>query len=68
MPNPRNWLANEDARIEADRQTSGLIGFAVVLLILIAGLFLIHTLYNKSKIEDCLMAGRNDCDRLVIKR
>ncbi len=68
MPTPPNWLTNEEARNEADRQTTGLIGVAIVLLVLIAGLFLIHTLYDKSKIEDCLMANRNDCDRLVIKR
>ncbi len=68
MPTPRNWLTDEDARNEADRQTAGLIGFAVVLLVLIAGLFLVHILYDKSKTEDCLMAGRINCDRMLVKR
>ena len=52
---------------DADRQTAGLAGFAFVLLLLIAGLFLFQSLYRKSRIEDCLMAGRLDCDRMLVK-
>lgn len=68
MPGPHRWLTDKEERTEANRQTKGLIGFAVVLLILVAGLFLVHTLADKSKIEDCLMAGRIDCDRMLPKR
>lgn len=68
MGTPRNGLTQAEERHEANRQTSGLMGFVIVLLLLVAGLFLAHTLYDKSKIEDCLMAGRNDCDRLTVKR
>jgi hypothetical protein len=67
MPAPRHWLTDEQDQAEADRRTAGLAGFAFVLLLLVAGLFLVHTLYRKSRIEDCLMAGRLDCDRLVMK-
>ena len=67
MPPPRRWLTDEQTQSDADRQTAGLAGFAFVLLLLVAGLFLVHTLYQKSKIEDCLMAGRHDCDRLLAK-
>ena len=68
MPAPRQWLVEDTAQVDADRQTAGLAGFAFVLLLLVVGLFLIHTLYQKSKIEDCLMAGRVDCDRMLVKR
>jgi hypothetical protein len=50
---------------EADRRTTGLAAIVVVLALLIGGLLLTKTLHNKSKIEDCLMAGRRDCDQLV---
>ena len=52
-------------RDEADARTSGLAALAVVLVLLIGGLLLARTLRNKSLIEDCLMAGRRDCDHLT---
>jgi len=67
MPAQRHWLTDEGDQADADRQTAGLAGLAFVLLLLVAGLFLVHTLYQKSKVEDCLMAGRLDCDRLIRK-
>ena len=45
--------------------TAGLAGVAVVLILLVVGLFLVHALNDAGKVEDCLMAGRLDCDRLV---
>ena len=52
-------------REEADRRTASLAAIVVVLLLLIGGLVLAKTLYRTSQVEDCLMAGRRDCDRLV---
>jgi len=52
-------------REDADRRTAGLAAIVVVLLLLIGGLLLTRTLHRKSQIEDCLMAGRRDCDQLV---
>jgi hypothetical protein len=52
-------------REDADRRTAGLAAIVVVLLLLIGGLLLTRTLHRKSVIEDCLMAGRRDCDRLL---
>jgi len=52
-------------REDADRRTAGLAAIAVVLLLLIGGLLLTKTLHKKSILEDCLMAGRRDCDQLV---
>ena len=52
-------------REDADRRTAGLAAIVVVLLLLIGGLLLTQTLRKKSQLEDCLMAGRRDCDRLL---
>ena len=64
---PDNRFMSDRARDqqEADRRTAGLAALAVVLLLLIGGLMLAKTLRSKSMLEDCLMAGRRDCDRLV---
>ena len=48
-------------REEADRRTAGLAAIVVVLVLLIGGLMLARVLHDKSKLEDCLMAGRRDC-------
>jgi hypothetical protein len=52
-------------REDADRRTAGLAAIVVVLLLLIGGLILTKTLHRKSQLEDCLMAGRRDCDALI---
>ena len=66
MPRYRPLLSENEERAEANRQTSGLFGVVVILLLLVVGLFLIHTLHDAAKVEDCLMAGRMNCDRMVI--
>ena len=64
MQQRRPWLIDEDE--EADnRQTASLAGVAITLLLLVVGLFLVHELHAKAVIEDCLMAGRVQCDWLV---
>jgi len=54
-------------REESDRRTAGLAAIVVVLLLLIGGLLLTRTLHRKSVLEDCLMAGRRDCDQLLTR-
>jgi hypothetical protein len=49
----------------ADRQTASLAGVAITLLLLVAGLFLVHVLHNKAMIEDCLLSGRSNCDAVL---
>ncbi len=65
MPEPRSAPDPARDRKDADRRTAGLAAIVVVLLLLIGGLLLTHTLHKKSQLEDCLMAGRRDCDALV---
>ena len=65
MPDPRPAPDPVRDREDADRRTAGLAAIVVVLLLLIGGLLLTHILHKKSQLEDCLMAGRRDCDSLL---
>src|SRR5437588_452499 len=48
-------------RNDADRRTSALMGFIVILLLAIAGIILVRELAKNAKLEDCLMSGRRNC-------
>jgi hypothetical protein len=67
MPMPRivQRLFSQDEQTDADRQTASLAGLAVTLLLVVIGLFLVRELKAKSLVEDCLLAGRQDCDVVV---
>ena len=52
-------------RDDADRQTSGLFGLVLTLVIVVASFFLVKHLHAVAAIEDCLMMGRSNCDVLV---
>ena len=65
IPDPSSLPDPARDREEADRRTTGLAALAIVLVLLIGGLLLMRTLHWKSQIEDCLLAGRRDCDHLV---
>ena len=55
----------DHGRRDADRQTASLAALAFALLLVVVGLFLVKALHEKSAIENCLMAGRSNCDALV---
>ncbi len=54
-------------REDAERQTMSLAGLAVTLVVLVVCVWLTKQLQAKSAIENCLMAGRSNCDALVPK-
>ncbi|MCW3477156.1 hypothetical protein [Limobrevibacterium gyesilva] len=60
-------VATDDDLEAADRQTSSLAGLALTLLIVVVCLFVFKELQSKTAIEDCLMAGRTNCDILVAR-
>jgi len=62
----RSIFSDEDLQA-ADRQTASLAGMAVTLLIVVVCLFLLKELHNKAAIEDCLLAGRSNCDAVVAR-
>jgi hypothetical protein len=60
-----HWLdKNADDKV-AQRQTGGLVGIVVVLLLLVGGLFLVQQLHAASMLQDCLMSGRRNCGVLM---
>ena len=65
MQQRRPWLSEEPDEEAANRQTASLGGVAIILLLLVVGLFLVRELHAKAAIEDCLMAGRSNCDLMV---
>lgn len=65
MYSGRHWQSDDAEYEAAKRQTAGLIGIVVILLLLVVGLFLVQQLRTSGAIEDCLLSGRHDCDVLV---
>lgn len=60
--------AGEDEDMAANRVTASLAGLAFALLLVVGGLFLLRGLTEKSRVEDCLLAGRINCDRVLLPR
>lgn len=55
----------EDEEEESNRQTRSLAALAIVLALALAALFFIHHLKRAGDLQDCLMAGRTNCDKLI---
>ncbi len=66
MPRIARLLFSEDDEDGANRQTASLAGLAVALLLVVVGLFLVHTLQTKCAIEDCLLSGRTNCSAVLV--
>jgi hypothetical protein len=66
MRNARRWIAPEDNETGENRQAASLGGLVLALILVVAGLFLIHVLRQQARIEDCLLAGRVTCDMAVL--
>lgn len=54
-------LPEDDEHAANSRRTASLAALAVVLVLLIGGLWLQHHLRATSLMEDCLLAGRRNC-------
>jgi hypothetical protein len=61
----RPWPDEQAQNRVEDRQTASLAGVVIILVVLVLGLFLVQQLGTATKIEDCLLAGRRNCDALV---
>jgi hypothetical protein len=46
------------------RFTKSLAGLAVALALMTFGLYLLDALATEARLEDCLLAGRNNCERV----
>jgi hypothetical protein len=51
---------------DADRFTASLAGFAAALLIGVIALWVVEKLAQQSKLEDCLLQGRMNCERVEL--
>jgi hypothetical protein len=51
---------------EDDRFTASLAGLAMALLLSLVGLAVIDRLAATSKLEDCLLQGRKNCERIEL--
>lgn len=49
----------------AARQTAGLVGMIVILLLLVASLFLVRQLRASAALQDCVMSGRTNCGAAI---
>jgi hypothetical protein len=60
----RPW-PDESRQAGADRQTASLAALALVLALVVLGLVLVRALRQESRLEDCLMQNRSNCDQLM---
>lgn len=59
------WLNRERERQEDDaRFTTSLAAMAATLFLGVVGLYVLQGLAETSKLEDCLMQGRPNCERI----
>ena len=58
----------EDPELVANRQTASLAALALILGLLVAGLFLVDRLRAEANLQECLLAGRPTCFNLASAR
>jgi hypothetical protein len=56
----------DEEQANADRQTESLAALAVLLALVLLGLFLFRALSAESAVEDCLLSGRRNCDAVAV--
>jgi hypothetical protein len=52
---------HEDPDLAADRQTASLAALALMLCLIVAGLFLVERLHTEALRQDCALTGRTLC-------
>jgi hypothetical protein len=60
-------LSERERREEADRFTRSLAALAFSLLLMSIGLWLAEALAMEAKLEDCLLQGRMNCERIELR-
>jgi hypothetical protein len=65
-PPARKDGRNPQRREEDDRFTRSLAGLATAFLLLVLGLWLTERLADLSKLDDCLLQGRSNCERIEL--
>ena len=60
----RTPISREDREEDDARFTVSLAGLAVSLALMLVGLYLLDALAAEGRLEDCLMQGRLNCERV----
>jgi hypothetical protein len=64
MRNPDPWQPPErNSEPPPASRRAALIGLALILILMLAGLFLTHTLGGMARQQDCALSGRSNCFR-----
>lgn len=58
------WERRRNERDDEERFTTSLAAFAVTLLIGVIGFYVMEGLARTTKLEDCLLQGRLNCERI----
>ena len=66
MSGTRRYETEAETSEAANRQTVSLAGLAVTLAVLVMCVFLVRQLAHTTRVEDCLMANRMNCDKVVV--
>jgi hypothetical protein len=62
MRNPDPWRPSEpDPDQPPAPRRAALIGLALIVILVIAGLMLTHTLGGAARLQDCALSGRSNC-------
>lgn len=61
-----NRMTERERQEEDDRFTNSLAGLAAALLLLLIGLWLAGAMAAEAKLEDCLLQGRMNCERIEL--
>ena len=65
-PSARRDGRNRQQREEDDRFTRSLAGLTMAFLLLVVGLWLTERLADLSKLDDCMLQGRSNCERIEL--
>jgi hypothetical protein len=52
----------DDPKEKGDSRRAAIAGLVIAVVLLVAGLWLAHELTAASKMQDCLMSGRTNCN------
>jgi hypothetical protein len=53
---------DEPDQNQGGSRVAAIAGLAIAAILLVAGLWLAHELTSASKLQDCVMSGRTNCD------
>ncbi|HJT06011.1 MAG TPA: hypothetical protein VJ747_03745 [Stellaceae bacterium] len=65
-PPSRKDGRSRQRREDDDRFTRSLAGLATAFLLLVVGLWLTERLADLSKLDDCMLQGRSNCERIEL--